>query len=360
MKSPLWVVPVVLSAGCISTGFDGALPAPSPAMLAAGEPRAHIAVREDRHEVEIVAGPFRVPTATAATDHHHEDDAMKSPMVVVPWPVDGGFAGFRMAAYRSDGTPLSRDILHHVIGVNFDRRQLIYPIPERLFGIGTETPDVKLPSFLEVPLSQGDSLGIYAMWNNTSGVELDDVFLQIAFPYAPPGGDRQEAFPVYFDTNNQIGGKTSYDLPPGRSTRSYEFELPVGGGLLAASGHLHDYGVELRLEEAETGRVLTRLKAERDDRGHVTGVEQRIYRKLFKLVDARIPLKAGVRYRVVGVYDNPTGRTIADGGMAHIVGLFVPDDPDAWPSLDRGSEAYRKDVEALPRPMEGEGSHVHR
>lgn len=359
MRCVYWAVLVTLTAGCTSTGFDGPLPAPPPATLASAQPRVHISVREERHEIDVVAGPFHVPPTDGPVDHHgHEDDSMKSPMIVVPWPVDGGLAGFRMAAYRSDGTTLSRDLLHHVIGVNFARRQLVYPIPERILGIGTETPDIKLPGFLEVPLARGDSLGIYAMWNNRTGQELDDVFLQISFPYAPAGSDRQEAFPIYVDTNNNIGGKTSYDLPPGRSTRSYEFELPVSGGLLAASGHLHDYGVEVRLEDAETGRVITKLEAERDPAGHVEGVEQRIYRRFFKLLDARIPLKAGVRYRVVGVYDNPTGQSIPDGGMAHIVGLFVPDDPDAWPALDRSSEAYRRDVAALPLPMDK--SHVHR
>lgn len=359
MKAAYSAVFAMLAAGCISTGFDEPLPAPAPATLVGDRPRTHISVREDRHEIDVVAGPFHVPAGEAPADHHgHEDDSMKSPMIVVPWPVDGGLAGFRMAAYTSDGAPLSRELLHHVIGVNFDRRQLVYAIPERIFGIGTETPDIKLPGFLEVPLERGDSLGIYAMWNNTTGEELDGVFIRLVFPYAPAGSERQKALPIYVDTNNNIGGKTSYDVPPGRSVRSYEFELPLSGGLLAASGHLHDYGVELRLEEAESGRVVTRLEADRDGNGHVTGVEQRIYRKLFKLIDARLRLKAGVRYRVVGVYENPTGDTIRDGGMAHIVGLFAPDDADEWPELDRNAEAYRLDVSALPPPLDG--SHVHR
>ena len=282
---------------------------------------------------------------------------MKSPLVVVPWPVDAGLAGFRMAAYAANGTELPRELLHHVIGVNFSRRQLVYPVAERIFGFGTETPDVKLPHFLEVPLEQGDSLGVYAMWNNTTGEDLHDVYLQVLLPYTDEEGDeREQALPLYVDTNNQIGSKTSYDLPPGRSERSYEFELPVGGGLLAAGGHLHDYGVELRLEEVETGRVLTRLKPEIDEAGHVTAVEQRIYRRLFKLVDARLRLEAGVRYRVVGVYDNPTGALIPDGGMAHIVGLFVPDDLAAWPRIDRESPEYRADIAGLPGPI---GAHVH-
>ena len=137
-----------------------------------------------------------------------------------------------------------------------------------------------------------------------------------------------------------IGGRTSFDLTPGRSLQSYEFELPVGGGLLAASGHLHDYGRELRIEEAATGRVVTRLKAELDPEGHMVAVEQRVYRRFFNLFDARIRLEAGVRYRVVGEYDNPTGMTIPDGGMAHIVGLFVPDDLTLWPKLDRSTDVY--------------------
>ena len=355
-----WVAGLgLLAAGCISTGFESAIVAPPPAMLAGDEPRAHVSVREERSEIEVVAGPFHVPAADMHADHHmHEDDAMKSPMIVVPWPVQGGLAGFRLAVYDSEGRELPRSLLHHVISVNFDRRQLVYPVAERLFGVGTETPDVKLPNFLEVPIEEGDSIGIYAMWNNTTGHEMDDVFLQVVIPYRSDGRVRQKALPIYMDTNNNIGAKTSFDLPPGHSEHSFEFELPVGGGLLAASGHLHDYGTELRLEDVATGKVITKLEPERDAQGRVLAVEQRIYRRLFKLIDARIRLEAGRRYRVVGVYDNPTADTIPDGGMAHIVGLFVPDDVDAWPALDTTTEAYRKDVAALPAPIGG-GAHVH-
>jgi len=195
------------------------------------------------------------------------------------------------------------------------------------------------------------------MWSNDTGRDLDDVYLQVVMPYAGEAEARHEALPVYFDTNNQIGGKTSYDVPPGLSEQAYEFRLPVGGGLLAASGHLHDYGVELRLEDVEAGKVLTRLRPERDAAGHVLAVEQRIYRRFFKLLDARLRLEAGRSYRVVGVYDNPTDSSIPDGGMAHIVGLFVPDDPSAWPPVDPAASEYRADVEALPAPMGG--THVH-
>ncbi len=36
----------------------------------------------------------------------------------------------------------------------------------------------------------------------------------------------------------------------------------------------------------------------------------------------------------------PTGMTIPDGGMAHIVGPFVPDDLTLGPKLDRSTDVY--------------------
>jgi hypothetical protein len=360
MRTLLRILPVLLTAGCVSTGFSEPAPPPPAAMLAGHQPRAHVSVREERGEIELVAGPFHVPATEGGLGHgHHDEDAsMKGPLVVVPWPVDGGLTGFRMAAYGTDGSPLPRELLHHVIGVNFSRRQLVHPVAERIFGFGTETPDIKLPGFLEVPLEQGDSVGVYAMWNNTTGRDLEGVYLQVILPYAADGRAREQALPFYVDTNNRIGQKTSFDLPPGRSERSFEFELPVGGGLLAAGGHLHEHGVELRLEEAESGRVLVTLRPEVERGGRVTAVEQKIFRRFFKLIDARLRLESGMRYRVVGVYDNPTGRAIPDGGMAHIVGPFVPDDLAAWPPLDRAGPEYEADRAALPRPIED--AHVHR
>ncbi len=346
---------VVVSAGCVSMSYDQPIGAPTAPMLGGIPAAVRATIHGDRHELEILVGPFHMPAMSAGADHHPGHDAMYSPLVVLPWPVDGGLTGVRVATYTADGTPQPRDIIHHVIGVNFDRRQLVYPVPERLFGFGPETPDIKLPGFLEIPIQWGDSIGVYAVWSNTTGQALEDVYLQVVLHYAPPGRDREPALPIYLDTNNNIGGRTSFDLTPGRSLQSYEFELPVGGGLLAASGHLHDYGRELRIEEAATGRVVTRLKAELDPEGHMVAVEQRVYRRFFNLFDARIRLEAGVRYRVVGEYDNPTGMTIPDGGMAHIVGLFVPDDLTLWPKLDRSTDAYWLDLTSLPPRLGGHG-----
>jgi len=259
------------------------------------------------------------------------------------------------------GTTVPDGILHHVIGVNFDRRQVIYPVPERFLGVGTETRDILLPEQFGIPLSRGSDLGVYASWQNETGQTLEDVYLQVALAYTSVNVDREpeEVVPIYIDTNNVIGGTNAYDLPPGHHVRRYDFELPVDGALLGLSGHLHDYGLSVRLEDVERNEVLVELEGITDDEGHVEAVEQKIFRRLFGLLDDRIPLEKGRRYRVVGEYYNPTGETIENGGMAHLSGIFAPATMEGWTAVDTASAAYRTDVEGLPGPLGVEAMHSH-
>jgi hypothetical protein len=53
-------------------------------------------------------------------------------------------------------------------------------------------------------------------------------------------------------------------------------------------------------------------------------------------------LEVGRTYRVVAVYDNPTGRTIPDGAMGTIGGVIRP--AGEWPEVDRSHRAYEWDV----------------
>ena len=82
---------------------------------------------------------------------------------------------------------------------------------------------------------------------------------------------------------------------------------------------MHDYGVRVRLEDAENGKVIAQVTTTRDSAGHVSKVS----RKLYGVTGDGLALKANHKYRVVGEYDNPTGETLVKGAMAHMVGLFV-------------------------------------
>ena len=160
---------------------------------------------------------------------------------------------------------------------------------------------------------------------------------------------------VWVDTDRRevvvVAGPFHVDVPPGQFEKSYEFELPTGGKLLAAGGHVHDYGVEVRLEDVETGKVVFRLESDRDAEGKVSSVEQKIFRRFFNLFDASIELHTNRTYRIVGVYDNPTGETIPSGGMAQIGALFRPDNPADWPANDRSDPVYQLDLLGLPQHM---------
>jgi hypothetical protein len=317
-----------------------------------GDPKATvtIAVDSSKHELTITAGPYNLPNmppmeehGTMMMDHGMAHD---TPIQDFEWPVDGWFRGYRVDLVGGQGQVVPKHILHHMIMVNFSRRQLLYPAAERLMGAGTETDDeVSVPKTIGIPMKPGMRLGMYVAWHNDTGKDLEGVYLKITMLWTPQNQNPQpvNSMPIYMDVNLTVGGSNTFDVVPGKSTKSYEFTLPVGGRLLGVGGHLHDYGVRVRLEDAETGKVLTMVTATRDSAGHVSKVS----RKLFGVTGEGLKLKANHKYRVVGEYDNPTGETLVRGAMAHMVGLFVPDDMAKWPAIDPRDPTYQRDLASL-------------
>jgi hypothetical protein len=158
-------------------------------------------------------------------------------------------------------------------------------------------------------------------------------------PHAP-----RSVFPLFLDANPKAtGGTRAFDVPPGVSATSAEFTLPASGHLRALGGHLHDYAVEIRLEDVVTGKVLARLKTTRHADGRLIAVAST--RFMFKRRGLR--LDANHPYRVVGIYDNPTSETITDGAMAFLAGPFIPDDVSKWPAIDMTNAVFRKDLDAF-------------
>lgn len=302
-----------------------------------------------RHEVVIEAGPFAIPAEDPEMAMemkmgnmamHHDEQVQ---VFRFDWPVDGLGRGFRVELRDSTGAPVLGSVLHHLIAINFDRRQFAYSTAERLFGVGKESQEVSLPGTLAVPLDPGQRLGFYVVWHNDTGRDLTGTTLRIVINWIP----RKVALrytavmPVYLDVNNQVSADNSFDVPPGKSSKAFEFQAPVSGQLMAVGGHLHDYGIALRLEDAETGQVLVRLPGKRDANGKILGVARKIF--LFR----PIRLRDGHRYRVVAEYDSPLQHTIVNGAMGNIDGVFAPDSPSRWPAIDPSDPAFRKDIESL-------------
>jgi hypothetical protein len=323
-------------------------------------PHVRISVDSARHELTITSGPFDLANMPPMDDHAMMDLGMShdTPIQNFAWPVDGWFRGFRVGLTNAQGQPVPRHVMHHLIMVNFSRRQLLYPAAERLMGAGTETDgEVSVPKTIGVPMKPGMRLGMYVAWHNDTGKDLDDVYLNVTMLWTPKNQNPQpvNALPIYMDVNLTVGGSNTFDVPPGRSTKTYEFTLPVGGRLLGVGGHMHDYGARVRLEDAVTGKVLTQVVAERGPDGKLV----KMSRKLFGVTGEGLKLKARHRYRVVGEYDNPTGRTRVKGAMAHMVGLFVPEDLKRWPGIDPQDPTYQRDLASLQVRGDGAPSGMH-
>jgi len=287
----------------------------------------------------VTVGPIDLPSMPEGMRHEAPPEVLS-----FAWPLDAALRGFDVSVTDAGGMPLPRSVIHHLIGVNFDRRSAVYPTVERLFGWGAETEPVLLPSGVGVPLARGEHLGVYALLHNETGREIRSAYLRVTLTYTPATRHTMSVFPLYVDVNNVIGGVTTFDLPPGKSVKSYEFTFPIEGRLVAVGGHMHDYGTSVRLEDAASGKVLVRLKARRDTAGRVEGVG----RFIWGFNGEGLRIEAGHRYRVVAVYENPTGRTIEQGGMGHINGVFQPDDIQRWPRLDLSDPVTQEDLATLP------------
>ena len=310
-------------------------------------PTVSVTVDSSRHELTVTSGPFDLPNMPPMEDHAMMDLGMShdTRLQRFEWPVNGWFRGFRVELVDGHGRAVPAHVMHHMIMVNFSRRQLLYPAAERLMGTGTETGEVSVPKTIGVPMKPGMKLGMYIAWHNDTGQDLEGVYLKLIMLWTPKNQNPQpvNALPIYMDVNLTVGGTNTFDVPAGKSSKAYEFTLPVGGRLLGVGGHMHDYGSGVRLEDAETGKVLTQVKAQRDAQGKLVKVS----RKLFGVSGEGLRLKLRHRYRVVAEYDNPTGKLRVNGAMASMVGLFVPDDMKRWPAADPQDPTYQRDLASL-------------
>lgn len=327
----------------------------STAPLVMDDPKATVKVDSARHEVTITVGPFDVPSMAAGMKHADMEmmQGHDTPLIRFEWPVDGWLRGYGVEVEDSNGTPVDRRVIHHLIGVNFDRRQLLYPAIERIFGIGRETEDMLVPASIGVPMSAGLRLGMYMAWQNDSGKDLNGIRIKVKLTYSPRNLNPRptNALPLYMDVNLTVGAGNDFDLPPGPSEKGWEFTMPVDGHLLGYSGHLHDYGVGVRLEDVATGKVIARVTTTLAADGKIT----KISRSLPGVGGDGIRLRAGRKYRVVGSYNNPTRETLVKGAMAHITGIFAPDDYSKWPKIDLANESTQDDLADLSEM----GGHSH-
>jgi hypothetical protein len=346
-----WPLAVTALLATSATGLAAALVPPVPAEHSCGGPDAPLAtVVDSAHDTVIITlGPCRVPAMGAMDMGAMSRMAMMSHgpghedvRVHFRWPADVWMRSFDLQLLDPAGHRLNQaTTMHHMELLNFDRRQLVYPLVERVFGMGEETSGAAIPKTVGLPLDAGTDMALYVMWNNHTDHDLEGVTFRLAIRYSPRNLAPRPTIVLPFkaDVNIHPGAGDAFDLPPGGGSRWAVFTVGTSGRLLAVGGHLHDFGKELRLEDARNGKVLARVRARRLADGEVTGVTHGRYGVL-----GRGPhLVAGRPYRLVAVYEGSPADSIR-GAMGLMGGIFAPDHYDRWPRLDRRDPAYLIDL----------------
>lgn len=338
---------LILTAILAALGPEGSLVAQADPL----DSQVRVRVDSERGEIVLAVSGIHVPEATPYS-HHPSESRFR-----FRWPAPGWVQGYRIDLLDSAGRILPREMLHHAGVANLDRRELAYPIPQRMFAVGRETRPVRLPGSIGVPVNAGEEMLLYYALVNSTSTPVDGATLEIRLRFAPKGASRKrDVMPLYLDANPEpIGGTRAFDVRPGISLMTAQFTLPTGGRLRAVGAHLHDFAVEIRLEDPVAGRLLARLETKRDASGRLISVP--IERFLFKRGGLR--LEANHPYRVVSVYENPGSETIPHGAMAFLAGIFVPGDPSLWPTLDRSAVDYQRDLQEIAPAQTGSEHQRH-
>ena len=306
---------------------------------------------EDRNEFVILHGPVDLPASDAGMhEAHTAHDAVFPDVSEVIVPFDASVFAFYVDLVDRNGEPLPSDLLHHVNLVDPDRRELFAPISLRMSAAGKETGYKSVPPrLMGMPLERGQRLVIHTMLHNSTGEDIQDAVLRYHLRLIPEdhSGPMLSVYPFWVDVQLPAGDKT-FDLPPGRSSKSYEARPAIPGRILALSGHAHQFAQRLVFEDVTTGDVVWETVPELGEDGDVENVP--IGHEYLHL---GTPLDPDHVYRLTVEYDNPTGATLPDGGMGSIGGVFLPDGGAEWPAVDPTEELYQLDLKHYYRELLG-------
>jgi hypothetical protein len=307
----------------------------------------------DQYTIEV--GPFSLPAHSGHGDAHAGQNAP----ITVTLPFDGWVRGLGYELVDPNGKTLPSAMLHHLNLIAPARRELFSGIMLRIGAAGPETRPYALPAIIGYRVHQGDSLLVKAMLHNPTGTSYEGVRLRIHLPVT-----RETSWvrplsiqPVYLDVMPPAGAH-SFDLPPGRFSKSWEGRPAIAARLIVAEGHLHQYGTALRLEDVTAGQLIWEAKPRLDDQQRVLSMPARYF------LPFGVQLHPDHVYRLTAEYDNPTGKVLHDGGMGALGGVVMPSSGSTWPPAVPSDSVYRHDVQVItfgdPKDeMKGMEGHQH-
>jgi hypothetical protein len=285
-------------------------------------------------------------------------DVPQPPPSMAEFPVNAAIYAFHAELRDAQGRLLPHELLHHMNVMDPSERELFLPIGRRILASGSETGEIRFPWLLfGARVHAGERILANAMLHNPMPVAYHGVRVRVVLSYVPDGRPWPlfSVYPWQLDVAFPVGDKT-FDLPPGRSERSYEGSPAVDGKIVVIGGHVHEYGRTIEFWDATTGKLLWHGEPARAGVGRSSAVP---LGKFYSLTGIGMPVLASHRYRVRVVYENPTAHTITAGGMGVVGGLFIPGRGAVWPAAESTDSLFQQDVRHFmglaPRGMSGMG-----
>jgi len=269
---------------------------------------------------------------------------------VAEFPVNGSVYALHAEVVDEHGRRLPNDLLHHMNVMDPAQRELFLPVSRRILASGRETGEIRFPWLLfGSPIRAGERILANAMVHNPTAVSYRGVRVRLVLSYVP---DHRPwplftVIPWQLDVAFPVGDK-SFDLPPGRSERSYEGRPAVAGKVIVIGGHMHEYGRTIEFWDATTGKLLWHGEPAPAPPGEPSVVPMG---RLYGLSGIGMRITPTNRYRVRVIYDNPTGHTISNGGMGVVGGLFMPDRKAVWPATNQSDSLYQQDLRHFMGPV---------
>ena len=300
--------------------------------------------------------------------------------VDIPKPdVDGAITAMDVDLVDADGSevPIRRLMLHHIVFSNlgpvFGAKQdatcdsildldSVTRIPgrlERFYAAGEERATLDLPPGYGYPVRGDDRWTLTWMVMNHRA-RTDRAFIRYRLTYDTNAAALTPVKPVWLDVRN-CRADPVYDVPGGgrpgsTDVQTADWTSPEPVRVIAAGGHVHGGGRELRLSEPDCGdRTLADVTPTWGRRSHpfynvrpVLHEPGPVHMRGFASA-AGLPLGAGQRLRLSSVYDAERPHTRVMGIMIAFVAPASPGQPEGCAPLP-GDVAYEPQPDGRRAP----------
>lgn len=159
------------------------------------------------------------------------------------------------------------------------------------------TPQVILPEGFGVRVPANEPLHWMPMFNNRADNAVR-VSMKVTLSVIRAKDLVKPLTPLYATLRSAVTPHL-YFVEPGRDERRAEFELPFDGRIHFMGTHIHPYGSTVELQNLTRRERVWLGKRKVDAAGEMTGFD-------YYSSAAGYPVKAGEKFRITAVYDNPT------------------------------------------------------